>query len=112
MYFDLYKLYHVKRIKSTNKVKITIDILFRCDIIDSRKEEGGERMKKFILDLLDNDAISVVELENSIREVRYSDDKEIYSNLTVEDMNLADEVLDYISNAKDIDFIKQRMNGH
>ncbi len=69
-------------------------------------------MKKFILDLLDNDAISVVELENSIREVRYSDDKEIYSNLTVEDMNLADEVLDYISNAKDIDFIKQRMNGH
>lgn len=69
-------------------------------------------MKRFILDLLDNDAISVVELENSIREVRYSDDVEIYSNLTAEDMNLADEVLTYISNAKDIDFIKQKMNGH
>lgn len=112
MYFDLYKLYHVKRIKSTNKTKITIDNVFSYGIIDSRKEEGGERMKKFILDLLDNDAISVVELENSIREVRYSDDKEIYSNLTVEDMNFADEVLNYISNAKDIDFIKQKMNGH
>lgn len=112
MYFDLYKLYHVNSSKSTNKAKITVDNLFCCDIIDSRKEEGGERMKKFILDLLDNDAISVVELENSIREVRYSDDKEIYSNLTVEDMNLADEVLTYISSGKDIDFIKQKMNGH
>lgn len=69
-------------------------------------------MKRFILGLLDNDTISVVELENSIKEVRYSNDKEIYSNLTAEDINLADEVLSYISDAKDIDFIKQKMNGH
>lgn len=69
-------------------------------------------MKRFILGLLDNDTISVVELENSIKEVRYSNDKEIYSNLTAEDMNLADEVLTYISSGKDIDFIKQKMNGH
>lgn len=68
-------------------------------------------MKRFILDLLDNDAISVVEFENSIKEVRYSNDEEIYSNLTVEDMNLADEVLSYISIGKDIDYIRQKMNG-
>lgn len=69
-------------------------------------------MKKFILELLDSDTISVVSLENLIREVRYSNDVEIYSNLTDEDMNLADEVLSYISSGKDIDFIKQKMNGH
>lgn len=80
--------------------------------MDSRKKEGGNLMKRFILELLGDDAISVVELENSIKEVRYSNDKEIYSDLTVEDMNLADEVLSYISSGKDIDYIRQKMNGH
>jgi hypothetical protein len=69
-------------------------------------------MKRFILELLDNDTISVASLENLIKKVRYSDDKEIYSNLTAEDMNLADEILNDISDGKDIDFIRQKMNGH
>lgn len=97
---------------SINIISKTVDIVFSFAIIDSRRKEGGNLMKRFILELLDNDTISVVELENSIKEVRYSNDKEIYSNLTAEDMNLADEVLSYISSGKDIDYIRQKMNGH
>lgn len=93
-------------------VKKTVDIVFCYAIIDSRRKEGGNLMKRFILELLDNDTISVALLENLIKKVRYSDDKEIYSNLTAEDMNLADEILNDISDGKDIDFIRQKMNGH
>ena len=62
--------------------------------------------------LLSDETITIAELQKTIKEVRYSNDKEIYSDLTVEDMNLADEVLSYISSGKDIDYIRQKMNGH
>ena len=69
-------------------------------------------MNKMIKKLLSDETITIAELQKTIKEVRYSNDKEIYSDLTVEDMNLADEVLSYISSGKDIDYIRQKMNGH